>query len=274
MTRWIVGGASARGSAHIRTGKPNQDAVSWGSSADGTRLVGAIADGHGAAAHFRSGIGAQIAVRQAVTLLLHHLDDQWIDETDSAIAAEILTHWQRDVSAHLAGNPYSDAEALLPQSTPLSPYGATLAAFAASDAMIFALHIGDGDLLLGYPGGRLEHPLRPDTGLRGEETYSLCLPDAVERFRVAARWRQDGEALPDFLFAASDGVSKSFRDEAAFLAAVAALRARAAEDWDALIAALPAWLTEISAVGSGDDCTVCIAISSTGGATLNSDRGH
>ncbi|UZK67839.1 PP2C family serine/threonine-protein phosphatase [Sphingomonas sp. M1-B02] len=274
MSRWIIGGASARGSAHIRTGKPNQDAVSWGQSPDGTRLVGAVSDGHGAAAHFRSEIGSEIAVRCAVSLLLHHLDDRWIDDSDSAIAEEILALWRQDVSAHLAANPYDEAEALMPQPTPLSPYGATLAAFAASHAMIFTLHIGDGDLLLGYADGRLERPLRPDAGLRGEETYSLCLPDAVERFRVAARWRQSGEALPDFLFAASDGVSKSFRDDASFVAAIAAMRVRAERDWDALMAALPDWLAEISAGGSGDDCTVCIAISAEVHAPADSDRGN
>ena len=258
--RWIVGGASARGSAHIRNGMPNQDAVAWGESGDATRLAGAIADGHGAAAHFRSDVGAAIAVRSAVSLLQWRLDDQGEDESDAAIAGEVLALWRRDVAEHLTRHPYSEAEALIPQATDLSPYGATLAAFATGDGMVVALHIGDGDLLFGYPDGTLERPLHADAGLSGEETYSLCLPDAAARFRVSTLWRQEGARFPDFLFAASDGLAKSFRDEAAFVAAVAALKERAFSDWAALEKALPDWLAEVSAAGSGDDCTVCIAL--------------
>jgi serine/threonine protein phosphatase PrpC len=122
------------------------------------------------------------------------------------------------------------------------------------------LQIGDGDLLLGYPDGRVESPLRPDQGLTGEETYSLCQEDAEARFRFASMWRSGGVAWPDFALLASDGVSKSFRDDDAFRAAAAQLREVAGHDWQATLEALPDWLADVSQNGSGDDATLCMAI--------------
>ena len=256
---WRAGGASVRGAAHVRRGQPNQDALAWRPDQPGARVIGAVSDGHGAGAHFRSDIGSAIAVSCAIETLSWQLDEAGTDESDAAVAGDLLDCWRRQVAAHLAANPYSEAEALIPQSSPLAPYGATLAAFAASDTILLALHIGDGDLVVGYPDGRLERPLRADAGLVGEETYSLCLPDAARRFRVATLWLEPGRQRPDFLLAASDGIAKSFQSDSAFLAAVDALRGRARADWDALLHDLPAWLQELTERGSGDDCTICIA---------------
>ncbi|RYY45571.1 MAG: protein phosphatase 2C domain-containing protein [Sphingomonadales bacterium] len=262
---WIAGGASVRGAAHVRRGQPNQDAIAWRPELAASRVIGAVSDGHGASAHFRSDTGSAIAAACAVETLSWQLDEAGTDESDAAVAGDLLDCWRRQVSAHLAAHPYSEAEALIPQSSALAPYGATLAAFAASETILLALHIGDGDLVIGYPDGRLERPLRSDTGLAGEETYSLCLPDAAHRFRVATLWLEEGRPQPDFLFAASDGISKSFESDAAFLGAVRALRERARGDWAALQQDLPSWLQEITERGSGDDCTACIATRITKG---------
>src|SRR5206468_9019924 len=45
--RWRVAGASRRGSAHVRSGLPNQDAIKYWASTDGNTAVLAVADGHG-----------------------------------------------------------------------------------------------------------------------------------------------------------------------------------------------------------------------------------
>ena len=261
MSRWRIGGASARGAAHVRNGRPNQDAVEWRpTGVSATRISGAVSDGHGAAVHFRSNIGSRLATVGAADLLAWHMDDAETDEADVAIAGELVAHWQRAVTAHAAANPFDEVEAVLPQSTPLTPYGATLVAFAANATTILSLQIGDGDLLIGYPDGRIERPLRADSGLVGEETYSLCLPDAVARFRSATMWRRAGEDWPDFIAATTDGVAKSFRDDVGFERAIAQLRQNATTDWDALAAALPGWLDDVSTNGSGDDATICIAL--------------
>ncbi len=258
---WRIGGASARGAAHVRNGRPNQDAVAWTPEiAPGARIAGAVSDGHGAAVHFRSDVGSRLATRGAADLLAWHMDDAETDEADIAIAGELLAHWQDAVAAHANAHPYSEVEALTPRSTPLAPYGATLVAFAASATMILALQIGDGDLLIGYPDGRIDRPLRADTGLVGEETYSLCLPDAVARFRTATLWLRPDADWPDFIAATTDGVAKSYRDDAGFERAIARLRENALTDWDALTATLPGWLDDVSTQGSGDDSTICIAL--------------
>ena len=62
---WRVINASVRGSAHQRSGLPNQDAVDFGSSpkSDAPMTVLAVSDGHGGGRHFRSQVGSALAVR-------------------------------------------------------------------------------------------------------------------------------------------------------------------------------------------------------------------
>src|SRR5436190_794120 len=62
---WRILGQTVIGASHVRTGKPNQDALlSRQAQADksGTPLFIAIADGHGGDKYFRSDIGAKTAV--------------------------------------------------------------------------------------------------------------------------------------------------------------------------------------------------------------------
>jgi hypothetical protein len=265
---WQVGGASVRGAAHVRTGRPNQDALAWSPTAgQGERIAVAVSDGHGAPRHFRSGEGAALAVAAAVELLGWHLDDRDADDpTQPALPAAILGHWRQAVAAHLAEHPLDR-----PAADALEPYGATLVSLAAAGDVLTALQIGDGDLLLGYPDGRLQRPFADDEGLVGEQTYSLCLPHAERRFRQATIWRDaDAGAWPDFALLASDGVAKSFRDDAAFLAAMGELRRLAATDWPRFDAALGGWLDQVSAAGSGDDSTLAIAVRRDGAAVTGS----
>lgn len=261
-TGWLIGGASRRGASHVRNGRPNQDALAFLPDSGGPagRITGAVSDGHGAAAHFRSQIGSQLAANAAARLLAWEMDDVGANEGDPAVASEIVDHWRAAVRAHAAAMPYTDAEALIPFTDPLAPYGATLVTFAAGVATIATLQIGDGDLLFGYPGGGIERPIAADPDLVGEQTYSLCLPDAVGRFRTATTWRDAGARWPDFICATTDGVAKSFRDDAAFVAAGAQLRSNAIADWPRLLEALPDWLDDLSTHGSGDDATVCVAL--------------
>jgi len=257
QSTWIIGGASARGATHLRTGRPNQDAVIWSPAAgQGGRIVGAVSDGHGAKAYFRSDVGSRLAVETARALLVARFDNDAHD--DGALAGDILRVWRESVEAHLDQNPYPDD--MPAQSEPrLSPYGATLLTIAADDGDITVLQIGDGDLMLGYPDGRVERPLRADVGLSGEETYSLCQDDAETRFRVASLWRAPDQPWPDFALLASDGVAKSYPDDAAFANAVARIRELAISDWAGLLAGLSDWLSELSSKGSGDDATLCLA---------------
>jgi serine/threonine protein phosphatase PrpC len=255
---WRVCGASVRGSTHVRNGAPNQDALLFRSNTSAQAAIAAVADGHGAAAHFRSGLGAELAVAAAGALLEANIDDADAGE----LAGAVLARWRADVRTHMSAHPYTDAERSLADYPPLSPYGATLIAAGVNAGVLALLQIGDGDLILGYPDGRLEQPLPAGPQLHGEQTFSLCLEDAQRWFQSAVLWRSDDRAWPDFVFMATDGVSKSFKDERAFKAEVSRLRDLALSDWTNLVGQAPQWLSTVSNTGSGDDATMCIAVRS------------
>ncbi len=275
MSGWRIGGASVRGAAHVGSGQPNQDALKWTPDAGvGRSVIGAVADGHGAAAHSRSDVGARLAVESAAELMARHLDGGAAAEEQSALAGEILRLWRGRVERHLIAHPLDTLDVLLLKGSPYTPYGATLIAMGANDEQIVMLQIGDGELILAFADGRVERPLPPDEGLTGEQTYSLCLDGAEQRFRWAMLSRETADQSPDFMMLVSDGVSKSFRDEAALEAAIRELRRRAHGNWEGALAALPPWLKLLSELGSGDDSTACLAIRTADDASPKEETDH
>jgi serine/threonine protein phosphatase PrpC len=256
---WLVGGASARGAAHQRRGMPNQDAINWlprGTTA--RHFIAAVADGHGALPHIHSQVGAQLAVEGASSVLEWFLSGDASAVSAAELTAETLLFWRDGVARHAAAAAGAD-EWIEPTVDRHVQYGSTLLAIAASDEVTVALQIGDGDLFLGYPDGRLERPLPQDEGLIGEQTYSLCAPDALSRFRVAVL--RDAVSQPDFVLLATDGVSKSFAGEAEFRNVVAHYRhAMMKCDPPAVLDPLSDWLASVSKRGSGDDVTLCLAV--------------
>jgi serine/threonine protein phosphatase PrpC len=265
---WRVTGASALGGFHAREGRPNQDAVGWTpAEGAGARIVAAVSDGHGASPHFRSERGARMAVEQALEVLSRHMEDQGPEE--EALPQTVVSAWRQAVIADTEADPLFGRGAR-PGAT-LAPYGATLLAMAATAAELTLLQIGDGDLLLLYRDGRIVRPFARELELVGEQTYSLCQDDAETRVRTASFWRQ-GIDWPMAVLLASDGVSKSFRDEQGFRDAARVLTEHARRDWPGFTAELPHWLSAISHHGSGDDATLCIALSDAG--MTNQREGH
>lgn len=253
---WRVGGASIRGDAHVRRGAPNQDCWLARAGGDLSRGVLAVSDGHGARVHFRSDKGAELAVNAAVAVLEADLGAA----DGEGLARTILARWRTAVRTHMTENPYSDVERLLASYPPLSPYGATLIAAGLSQGALAFVQIGDGDLIVGYPDGRLERPLPAAPALDGERTFSLCQEEALGYFQTSVVHCDKRDAQPDFVFMSSDGVSKSFLAEADFLSEIARLRKQALGAWPRLIKGAPAWLADVSKNGSGDDATLCIAV--------------
>ena len=120
-TRWQALGASVPGAAHLRAGRPNQDALRWSPrSGQGSTLILAISDGHGGVRYARSHIGAALAVRTAVQVLSRDLRDlvpTQDDLTDDLDLAQIkrdiegwlpkilVRRWQERVQRHLRRYP-------------------------------------------------------------------------------------------------------------------------------------------------------------------------
>jgi hypothetical protein len=137
---------------------------------------------------------------------------------------------------------------------------------------LLVLQIGDSDVLFGYPDGRIERPLPVDQGLVGEQTYSLCAPDAAQRFRVRTMAADGALSWPDFVMLSTDGVAKSFADEKAFLAIGRQYRDTVQKvGLPEVLGRLDGWLTEVSRRGSGDDVTLCLASRTAGGGSATDD---
>lgn len=262
-TVWTLGGASVRGASHVRRGQPNQDAIGWVTpmvSQTTESFAAAVSDGHGGAAYYRSEVGSRLAVGVAKATLGRFLEAPEPSDDVSTIVAELLAGWRQAVMHDLAGHPV-DSEWIESEQERLLPYGATLATVAVRPDRLIALQIGDGDMLFGYPDGTLERPLPNDEGLFGEQTYSLCLDDAAQRFRVCARRRVDGQPWPDFIMLSTDGISKSFADEKTFLSIARDYRASVRKmGLRSVLDQLEKWLGDVSQRGSGDDVTLCLAI--------------
>ncbi len=260
--QWIVGAASVIGPAHVRRKMPNQDAVTVqpDTLALAPVVVGAVSDGHGAAAHFRSDRGAQMAVETAVAALEWGTDAS--EDIDMAEISRTLTEgWRKRVHEDIALFPFEQTVAHNEH-----PYGSTILAMLADRDQVCLIQLGDGDILLGYADGRIVRPIPLPEGLVGEQTYSLCQDQSEQHMETWFAHRNWDEELPDFVMMATDGVSKSLVSEDAFLDLAAQYRTRCIEGVDvfrATIQALPEWLESLTARGSGDDASMILAVRHT-----------
>lgn len=263
-----VAGATVPGAIHLRTGRPNQDAVAWlPGSGEGQRIVMAVSDGHGSGSSPRSHIGAQLAVDVA-TRVLWAMPQPTSASLPEAVVS-ILSAWHQEIDDHLGRSPLTDAELVsadrrgeeahrdLLRRTPRLAYGATLL-FAEVSATHIALgQVGDGDALVVSYDGRVCRPLPQDPRLVAHSTTSLCDKDALASTRTAVV-PVDGVRL---VLLATDGYSNSFTDDAAFLKVGADLVASTDSEGIASVRqSLPRWLAETTAHGAGDDISVAFAV--------------
>ncbi len=160
--KWRVINASVRGSAHQRSGLPNQDAVDYGSApgSDAPLTVLAVSDGHGGGRHFRSQVGSTLAVHVSVKVVQEYLTPAVVSMEDlSQLTQKIVDAWLAAVMSDLANNPFSEAELGALEVAegerskdsviehPELTYGATLLVAAVTDDRMIYLQLGDGDIL-------------------------------------------------------------------------------------------------------------------------------
>lgn len=269
---WKVINASVRGSAHQRSGLPNQDAVDYGTAAKGDKpyTVLAVADGHGGGRHFRSQVGSTLAVHVAVKVMAGYLATSSSDDGSlSQLGHEIVSAWDSAVQSDLTHNPFTDAEldgleavegAASRESVverPQFAYGATLLVAAVTESRMVFLQLGDGDILSVAADGTTSKPIETDDRLGGNETTSLCQPDAWREFRAAEI--AAGAGLPVLVLLSSDGYVNSFRSQEDFLQiGKDYLQILLEQGSDTLADELPKILTEATQQGSGDDITLGI----------------
>ncbi len=287
---WKTADASVRGSSHVRSGLPNQDAAASsvipGDADQPTTAIVAVSDGHGGARHFRSQVGSALAANIAISALRDFLvrfsapggaaslTQAHLDELMRSLVGE----WTEAVVADLASKPITseELERLEAQSedayasveeSPLLAYGATLLIAAATDELLVYLQLGDGEILSVSADGVTSRPLPEDDRLVGNQTTSLCQPDAWSDFRSA--WVV-APHLPSLVLLSTDGYVNSFRSDDDFLKIGADyLQILREQGISTLSSELPAILDEATRQGSGDDITLAIlqgnlARSSTG----------
>ena len=120
------------------------------------------------------------------------------------------------------------------------------------------LQLGDGDILVASATGPAARPIPRQPGRVGEETESLCMPNAAALFRSARTALAPDE--PALVIIATDGYANSFASDEGFVQVGADLRAMILDhglDW--VGHRLPEWLEEATTEGSGDDITVMVA---------------
>lgn len=263
---WQVIGASITGAAHMRVGKPCQDAILWVQEDEFAVL--AVADGHGSAKSPYSDQGAQIAVEVAVELLgkLYSESSSLPNRlsvlkryAEEQLAKAIVREWTDRVKKHHLTTFGND---ILLEKELLVSYGSTLlAAILAQDFLLF-LQLGDGDILAVSGDGQVTRPIPRDERLIANETTSLSTPHAWREMRVAF-WSISDEP-PALVLLSTDGYANSFVSEQDFLKVgtdyLGLIREQGIEQ---VAVHLEEWLKDASAQGSGDDITICLASRNT-----------
>ena len=253
---WQVAGQSVRGAVHERNGLPNQDAIYWlPASGEGSYIVLAVADGHGSARYSRSHIGAALAVESATHLVHEFINSQADslslikDATEDWLPRALVRKWVEVVTEHFNADPLDEESVVA--------YGATLLVAAVTERFALYLQLGDGEILTVSESGEVTRPLTKDDRLFGNETTSLCAPDAWRDFRVS--FQPFVHSSPALILLSTDGYPNSFRHESGFFKVGSDILNMIREnDLSFIKVNLAGWLSDSTRAGSGDDVTLGI----------------
>ncbi len=259
MMKWNVIGECIQGASHIRGGKPCQDALKT-CHIGNKGIICTLADGHGSEQCKYSADGARIATAVALsileTMVWHTLDEALYDEIrnlkDVTLPKRIEREWKEEVRLF---HQMRQREAAETDKALYKLYGTTLIILFVTADFIFAMQIGDGDLLVVFDGGETSWLLEMEHQL-GTETYSLCQNHSWKYFRNKLIPLSEHTAVPQLFLASTDGYANSFISSEDFL--------KIGRDYLSLFKAhspkviqehLNEWLSDASASGSGDDIT-------------------
>ncbi|MCL1845363.1 MAG: protein phosphatase 2C domain-containing protein [Defluviitaleaceae bacterium] len=237
-------GSVVTGAIHLRNEKPCQDALFLRAEKD--FAIACVADGHGSDKCPYSDEGAAAAVKIAADILAEMLPNLG-DHKDIHLPKRIESEWKKQIEqVHAAAG----REAPKGAEFPYILYGTTLLAAACVKDFIFALQIGDGNMLMVDKKGA--RPILAVAENVGEDTESLCLADAWAFVRTQIIPRS-GRAPALFLLA-TDGYANSFADSSGFLkVGTDFFNIWQEEGLDVIAENLEGWLRKSSDKGSGDD---------------------
>ncbi len=170
---WRVASASARGTSHVKTGKPRQDSV-YHCVTSGGALIAAVSDGAGSAA--RSEIGSALAVKKAVEsarLSISHTSARLSEAflRDTAIASVLLARSGLEDEARRIGLNVRDLSATL------------ILVICARDA-IAAAQIGDGAVVVSDESRGYRIFTTPQRGEYANVTVFLVSRNALDSMEV------------------------------------------------------------------------------------------
>lgn len=183
---WEAMAVTVRGPAHVREGKPNQDACLV--RRNRRAVLAVVCDGLGSRPH--SDAGARSACRAAVDAVRH-----WTSSPDAPADLLLRTiHALWNVRVHATGRDAS----------------ATTCIFAAAcaDGRLILAQLGDGLVFLKKPGGCIA--LEPDGDRFGNETTGLGITTDVRDWRVHI---EPLSSRPMAVLLATDGVADDLLPE-------------------------------------------------------------
>jgi len=232
----------------LRGDKPCQDAI-YLSPPNENFVIACVADGHGSSSCPYSADGAEAAVKIAGELLEQMLPNLQ-DHKEIWLPKHIEAEWKKTVET-IHGEQGREE--------PFAPilYGTTLIAVAATDSFVFALQIGDGNILMVDESGAAR-PILSVAENVGEDTESLCLKEAWKYVRTQFIPTDETKGL---FMLSTDGYANSFATGAGFLKAGADFYSLWQEEGLSFIEEeLSGWLRLSSDKGSGDDIALALVV--------------
>ncbi len=166
---------SAIGTSHQRYNMPCQDYGGVRCLADGSMVVGAVADGAGSASH--ADIGAKVVVQTALESL-SAIAPTWQAEPPTSETAQT---WGRDLlNAVLTAL----AQHASQKDCQIHDLAATLLAFIATPQWLTALQIGDGFMVVRPVDGDYQLVFQPDKGEFANQTTFVTSTNVVDDMQL------------------------------------------------------------------------------------------
>lgn len=255
------------GDSHIRRQIVCQD--SSGTYVGEDFGIAVVADGHGSSKHFRSDVGARIAVKISIELLKKYMRqsdfrNQFLMHPDfilQQMEKQVLMKWREAVEEYHKENPLTEEEekkATTEDGRHLKVatiYGSTVLIAVIADGFSYGMLLGDGGFVVLSEKNELFIPVE-DPNSHANYTSSLCNTNAVHYFQ---HWYS--EEVPVAMFVSTDGLFKSFASDEDFLK-YHGLITRMLSDPEKATQSLIRNFEKRTREGSGDDISIAMVYNS------------